>query len=138
MELKSYLKYIVIYVSNVNDIGELNSDPLISNTDSGDVTYLTATGDTCQQSKQIYATHVSHQHTNTVHQHAYKHRLVGMGIKQEYQETDKGPTALTYWPDTRLLPQTREWPASCAGRCLSPLLKSATTASLRYYYYYYW
>ena len=30
MVLKSYLKYIVIYVSNVNDIGVLNSDPLIS------------------------------------------------------------------------------------------------------------
>ena len=52
MELKSYLKYIVIYVSNVNDIDLLNYDPLISNTDSGDVTksYLTATDDTCQQS----------------------------------------------------------------------------------------
>ena len=54
MELKSYLKYIVIYVSNVNDIGVLNSDPLISNTDSGDVTYLTATDDTCQQSKKFF------------------------------------------------------------------------------------
>ena len=50
MELKSYLKYIVIYVSNVNDIDLLNYDPLISNTDSGDVTYLTATDDTCQHS----------------------------------------------------------------------------------------
>ena len=92
MELKSYLKYIVKYVYNFND--------------SGGVTYHAVTGDTYHQSMQIYATHV--KHTNTVHQHANKNRLVGMGIKQEYQETDKGPTALTYWPDTRLLPQTRE------------------------------
>ena len=44
MELKSYLKYIVMYVSNVNDL--LNSDPLISNTDS-------VTDDTCEQSSKF-------------------------------------------------------------------------------------
>ena len=81
MELKSYLKYIVIYVSNVNDIGELNSDPLISNTDSSDVTYLAVTDDTCHQSMKIHATHENQQHTKTVHRHAHKNRLVGMGIK---------------------------------------------------------
>ena len=58
--IKIIFKYIVIYVSNVNDIGVLNSDPLISNTDSGDVTYLAATYVTSHQSKQIYATHVNH------------------------------------------------------------------------------
>ena len=69
------LKYIVIYVTNVYDIGVLNSDPLISNTDSGDVTYLAVTDDTCQQSMQIYAAHVNHQHMKPVHQHVHKHKL---------------------------------------------------------------
>ena len=75
MKLKAYLKYIVIYVSNVYDIGVINSDPLISNTESGDVTYIVVTDDTCHQSKQIYAAHVNHQHTKPVHQHAHKHKV---------------------------------------------------------------
>ena len=93
MKLKAYSKYIVIYVSNVYDIGVLNSDPLISNTDSGDVTYIVVTDDTCHQSKQIYAAHVNHQHTKPVHQHAHKHKVVGMYIKQENQDfvRDRGP-----------------------------------------------
>ena len=53
MELKSYLKYIVIYVLNVNDIDVFNSDPLISNTDSSDVTHLAVT-DVTRAKLQIY------------------------------------------------------------------------------------